>query len=157
MPVTRTRILPAALLSACLLTLAACDGGQPEAASGPAAASPATAAAGASGSADKALCRVVNKAGSDMKAGISDAQQADGSVKPADAKKTFAKFHTTVSEALSSAPAGDVATAARAVADEISKAAAAADPIGTAADSDFAKLSEDLTTACKTAGVTINF
>lgn len=153
---TRSRIASTALLCAGLFGLAACDSAAPEAAApAPATASSAPAAATTAG--DKTLCRTVHKAASDMRAGISNVQQADGSVKPADAKKAFGEFGSTVGEALTSSAASDVTVAAQAVADEIAQAAATADPIGTAADSDFAKLSEDLTTACEAAGVTIYF
>ncbi|WP_189332988.1 hypothetical protein [Actinoplanes ianthinogenes] len=160
---TRSRIVPAALLLACLTGLAGCDSdadtttGATPAASGAAASAGSSAPAAGAPVGDKELCTTLNKAASTMKGGISDAQQADGSVAAKDAKEAFAKFHKAVDEALGAAATTEVTTAARAVADEIAKAAQADDPIGAAADAGFADLSEDLTTACRTAGVTINF
>ncbi|WP_328473030.1 hypothetical protein OHA21_11440 [Actinoplanes sp. NBC_00393] len=154
---TRFRILPAALAGACLLSLAACDSADPAEKAAPPAAAASSAPAVASGARDQALCKTMSSAGSDMKGGISQAQQADGSVKPADAKKSFSAFHATVTEALAGTGESDVVTAARALAEEIAAAARTDDPIATAADSDFEKLSGDLTTACEAAGVTVNF
>ncbi|MFF0375739.1 hypothetical protein [Actinoplanes missouriensis] len=167
----RSRILPVVLLGACLATLAACgDDDSPSAASSapaaPAAAGSSTgagSAAGAGSSAavvapdDKALCKTLNTAATALRNGITNAQQDGGGVRAADAKKTFIAFHTTVTEALAFAPASDVTTAAKAIADELDAAAKSADPIGSAADSDFDKLGNDLTTACKAAGVTVMF
>ncbi|MEU4564607.1 hypothetical protein AB0F72_40015 [Actinoplanes sp. NPDC023936] len=158
----RSRILPVVLLGACLTTLAACgDGDTPSAASSPGSAT-ATAGAAASAAAavapdDRALCKTLNTAATALRTGITNAQQDGGGVLAADAKKTFTAFHTTVTEALASAPASDVTTAAKAIADELGAAAISADPIGSAADSDFEKLGNDLTTACKAAGVTVMF
>ncbi|MBB4740452.1 hypothetical protein BJY16_003911 [Actinoplanes octamycinicus] len=157
-----SRIVPAALLLACLTGLAGCDSdadtttGAAPAGSG-AAAPAGSAAPAAPAGGDKELCTTLNKAASAMKGGISDAQQADGSVAAKDAKAAFAKFHKAVDEALGAAGTTEVTTAARAVADEIAKAAQAEDPIGAAADAGFAELSENLTSACQTAGVKINF
>ncbi|MBG0564407.1 hypothetical protein [Actinoplanes aureus] len=153
---TRSRIVPAVLFCVCLLGLASCDDAETETGAGPAAPSAAAASAAPVAADDKALCKTVNTAGSTMKTNISNAQRADGSVPPADVKKIFSEFHTTVNEALAGADS-KVATAARAVAKEISAAAAAADPIGTAAESDFEQLSTELTAACKAAGTDINF
>ncbi|GIE89779.1 hypothetical protein SAMN06264365_116117 [Actinoplanes regularis] len=173
----RSRLVPAALLCACLTGLAACDGGNTEADTqvAPPAAAASSAPAGAAstapgdastlpggttggnGSGDKALCQTLNKAGSVMKNNISQAQKADGHVEVADAKKAFTTFHSTVTKSLASAPESSVTAAARAIATEIAKAATSADPISTAAAGGFEKLSGNLTTACKTAGVTINF
>ncbi|GIF07376.1 hypothetical protein [Actinoplanes siamensis] len=180
----RSRIAATALLCACLAGLAACGDDTPAAA--PAAPSSTanngvangatnsgapngTANDGATNSGapnggavldppgDKAVCDTVNKAGSTMKNGISEAQKQDGHVEAEDARKAFSTFHTTVDEALVLARDTEVTVAARAVADEVAKAARSADPIGTAADAGFAELSEKLTAACGTAGVTVNF
>ncbi|GIF12778.1 hypothetical protein FHX34_102926 [Actinoplanes teichomyceticus] len=165
----RFRLVPAVLLCACLAGLAACGdadaeaGGTRATAPSPSTTTPSTttpsattpSAGGATG--DKALCDTVNAAAAAMKGSISDAQQANGAVAPADAKDAFTTFHRAVTEALVFAPDTDVATATRAVADEIAKAAAADDPIGTAADSGFAGLGSTLTDACKAAGATIDF
>lgn len=165
----RSRIVPVVLLCACLTGLAACNDAETEAGPAPttAASAPAAAAssaplagssaAGTNVTSDKEVCETLNKAGSTMKTSITNAQKADGNVAAADAKAAFAKFHKTATEALLFAADTRVTTAARAVADEVAKAAADADPIATAADSGFAELSGNLTTACKTAGVTINF
>jgi hypothetical protein len=163
----RTRLVPAALLCACLASLAACgDSGTESAAPAPsvtAAGSSATAGAdpsrnsGATAADDKSLCKTLDKAGSTMKNGISQTQKADGHVEVADAKRAFAKFHNTVTEALVSAPDTDVTVAARAIADEVGKAATAADTVSAAAGAGFEQLSGNLTTACKAAGVRINF
>jgi hypothetical protein len=166
--VTRSRFLPAVVLCACLSALAACsDSASPSSttatsttassADGSPAAGGAASGAGAASVGDKALCRTLNTAAKDLRAGIADAQQADGSVKATDAKNTFTKFHTTVTETIAAAEITEVTAAAKAIADELGTAAKAADPISTAADSDFAKLGEDLTAACKTAGVEVMF
>ncbi|WP_160165913.1 hypothetical protein [Actinoplanes sp. OR16] len=155
------RFLPVAV---CLFALAACGDSSSPAAAPTAAASTAAAAPSAASAAsaasvveDKALCKALNTAAKDLRTGITEAQQDGGGVKAADAKRTFTKFHTTVTEALAFAPASEVTTAAKAIADELGDAAKAADPIGTAADSNFTQLGEDLTTACKSAGVEIMF
>ncbi|GLW31847.1 hypothetical protein Areg01_47860 [Actinoplanes regularis] len=166
----RSRLVPAALLCACLTGLTACDGGnteadtqvaQPAATASSAPAGAASTAPGGTtdgnGPGDKALCQTLNKAGSVMKNNISQAQKADGHVEVADAKKAFTTFHSTVTKSLASAPESSVTAAARAIAAEIAKAATSADPISTAAAGGFEELSGNLTTACKTAGVTINF
>ncbi|MFI1994029.1 hypothetical protein [Actinoplanes sp. NPDC020271] len=173
-----SRIVPVALLCACLAGLAACgDSDTTSAPKGPApaAASPAPLSSAAAQEAaddaadysaanggvketgDKGLCDTVNKAGSTMKNDIMGAQKADGHVEAADAKKAFVSFHGTVDAALAFAKPSDVTVAARAVADEVNKAATAKDPITAAADAGFDELSGKLTTACKTVGVTINF
>ncbi|WP_203827392.1 hypothetical protein [Actinoplanes palleronii] len=170
----RSRIVPAVLLCAALAGLAACDDADTEAGSAPSAAPSAVAStgaasapaattgaasapAGAAPANDKALCEMLNKTASTMKNTIANGQKADGHVEPADVQNAFAKFHKAVDEALLFATDSKVTSAARAVADEVSKAAADPDPIGTAADSGFEKLSTDLTTACQSVGVTINF
>jgi hypothetical protein len=175
--VTRYRFLPAVVFCACLSVMAACSDSSspdgPTSAAGSSTAASSSAGAAGDGSAggassgdasggqnvvgDKALCRTLNTAAKDLRGGIADAQQADGGVRAADAKNTFTKFHTTVTEALAFAEVSEVTTAAKAIADELGTAAQATDPIGTAADSDFTKLGEDLTAACKTAGVTVMF
>ena len=106
---------------------------------------------------DKSLCETVNTAGKTMKTGITESQQTEGGVLAADAKRHFQKFSTAVSKALVSAEAGEVTSAAKALADEIGRAAKDADPIGTAAASNFEQLSSDITAACKSAGVTVDF
>ncbi|WIM98681.1 hypothetical protein ACTOB_002288 [Actinoplanes oblitus] len=153
---TRSRILPAALVLALLTGLAGCDGdADPATGAAPAAGSPAPAAGAAVG--DKELCTTLNKAASAMKGGISDAQKPDGSVAAKDAREAFTRFHKAAAEALALAGSTEVSTAARAVTDEIAKAAQAADPIGAASGAGFGELSENLTSACETAGVKINF
>ncbi|WP_433832223.1 hypothetical protein ACQP2E_15575 [Actinoplanes sp. CA-015351] len=163
---TRFRFLPTALFCACLSVLTACSSSpaSPTAASSATASSAAGDAAGAAAGgavttavADKALCKTLNTAATALRTGITEAQQEGGGVKAADAKRTFTKFHTTVSEALAFAETSDVSTAAKAIADELGKAAKATDPISSAADSNFDKLGTDLTEACKTAGVTVMF
>ncbi|MEU8240894.1 hypothetical protein AB0C07_21840 [Actinoplanes missouriensis] len=168
----RSRILPVVLLGACLVTLAACGDDSPSAASSAPAAPAAGSSAGGSSAGgssaggssaagvapdDKALCKTLNTAATALRNGITNAQQDGGGVRAADAKKTFIAFHRTVTEALAFAPASDVTSAAKAIADELDAAAKSADPIGSAADSDFDKLGNDLTTACKAAGVTVMF
>ncbi|MBB2947571.1 hypothetical protein FB565_007342 [Actinoplanes lutulentus] len=161
---TRFRFLPAALFCACLSVLAACSSSPAEptaaAASSAGASSAGASPAGAAVTtvvADKALCKTLNTAATALRTGITEAQQEGGGVKAADAKRTFIKFHTTVTEALAFAETSDVSTAAKAIADELDKAAKATDPISSAADSNFARLGTDLTEACKTAGVTVMF
>ncbi|WP_221327100.1 hypothetical protein [Actinoplanes sp. L3-i22] len=160
----RSRIVPVALLCACLASLAACGDSNTESAAPKTSAIAAAPSASGGGTGtggkvtgDKELCDTVNKAGSTMKNGLSQAQKADGHVEVADAKKAFTAFHATVNESLVFAEATEVTVAARAVADEVAKAATAADPISAAADAGFAQLSGNLTTACQAAGVTINF
>ncbi|MEU4688947.1 hypothetical protein [Actinoplanes sp. NPDC023714] len=175
----RFRFVPAVVLCVCAAALAAC-GEEPSSPAPASSAAPASTAAPAAGAApassaasdagpdaaggaagtiaeDKALCRELNTAAKDLRTGITEAQQDGGGVKAADAKRTFTAFTRTVTEAVASAPDSAVVAAAAAIADELGAAAAAADPIGTAADSDFAKLGNDLTAACKTAGVEIMF
>ncbi|WP_155123475.1 MULTISPECIES: hypothetical protein [unclassified Actinoplanes] len=134
-------------------TPAAGNGSAPAAGNG-------TAAAGAPGPGstdDRTVCHLVDQAGSVMKAGISQVQRSDGHVEPADAKNVFTTFHTAIDNALAKAADSDVTTAARAVSKEIGTAAAAPDPISAAANAGFDVLSTKLTTACQSAGVTINF
>ncbi len=156
----RSRLLPAALLCAGLLTLAACSDTPAEPSATPAAGTSAgtSAAAGAPVAiGDAELCRTVDTAGKAMKTGITESQQSQGGVLPADAKRHFTKFHTTVGEALTSASASPVTTAAQALSDEIGVAADSGDPVGTAAGADFEGLSRTMTTVCAAAGVEIDF
>ncbi|WP_436520865.1 hypothetical protein [Actinoplanes sp. HUAS TT8] len=166
----RSRIVPVALLCACLAGLAACSdkdtasaapvAGATSAApsaSVVAAAPSASVAAGGKVTGDKELCDTVSKAGSAMKEGIMTAQKQDGHVEVTDARHSFVTFHNTINEALAFTEATDVTVAARAIADEVGKAATAADPISAAAGAGFDQLSSKLTTACKAAGVTVNF
>jgi hypothetical protein len=165
--VIRSRLVPAALFCLCLAGLAACGDADPESAApatsvtaaGPAASVGANPGqnTGAKASGDKSLCDTLNKAGSAMKNGISQAQRADGHVEVTDAKKVFATFHSTVTEALAASVDTEVTVAARAIADEVGKAATSADPISAAAGAGFEQLSGNLTTACQAAGVSINF
>ncbi|MEV6346237.1 hypothetical protein [Actinoplanes sp. NPDC051851] len=160
---TRSRILPtAALVCAALAALTACSDSGTETAAAPqspaaAAVSASAAPADANATGDKSLCSAVNTAGSTMKSDITSAIDAKGDVDTAKARTALTEFHTAVTRALVVTGDTDVAHAARAVADEIDKAAKADDPIATAADADFETLSESLTTACKSAGVEINF
>jgi hypothetical protein len=177
----RSRIVPVALLCACLAGLAACGDSDTKSAaptppgrsvaplSSAAAAEAADeaadriaeagggAATGVNEGGDKGLCDLVNKAGSTMKGTILQNQKADGHVDAAAAKDAFTTFHKTVSGALIFAKTSEVTVAAQAVADEVSKAASAKDPISAAADAGFDKLSGNLTTACQNIGVKINF
>ncbi|MEU4427513.1 hypothetical protein AB0F81_43395 [Actinoplanes sp. NPDC024001] len=154
----RYRILPAALFCTCLAALAACSGTDDEKAAAPAPASPAAVAATTDSAVDDAtLCKTMNIAGKTMVTDLTNAQQSEGGVLPADAKKVFTKFHDSATKALASAGDSEVTSASRKLTDEIGKAAASADPIGVAADANFTELNADLTTACQAIGVKVNF
>ncbi len=155
----RSRIVPVALLCACLTSLAACNDKDTESAPPASKVTTVAPSVAASGKAltDKELCSTVSTAGSDMKNAISAAQKADGHVEAKDAASAFAKFHKTLDENLVFAEDTPVTEAVRAISDEVGKAATATDPISAAADAGFDKLSGNLTTACQAEGFKINF
>jgi hypothetical protein len=151
------------------LTLAGCGGEEDTTAesapsvsaapSAPAASasSPPSPSAAPAGKSDKELCESAKQAGEDMKASLVTALQADAAAAPA----AFRKILTELDEKMTAlaAAGGDTAVTAglKQFAAEAAKAAKAADPAAAADNPTFEKVGTDLSAACKTAGVDINF
>jgi hypothetical protein len=165
------RIATTALICASLLGLAACGeeesttptGSAPSASTAAASTAPAesaapSSAAGGGGTSDKKLCESAKKAGDQMKGEFISALQADGGdIKPATYKKILIDMKDEMVALAAEGGDSKVATALKAFGAEAEKAASAADP-GTAADNPaFEKAGKDITSACKAAGVTVNF
>lgn len=165
----RTRITSAVLFTAAVLSLSACgDDDKSEAgasttssvaataASGPPTpAAEATTAAAAGGAGDKKVCEDANKAGEAMKDALVKAVSG-GDLAAADAKKMLTDFAAQMTTAVG-AETGPAATQAKKLADVAAKTAAATDPFAAMEDPSFEQAGTDLTAACKTAGVKVNF
>ncbi|MGC4807030.1 hypothetical protein [Micromonospora sp. DT233] len=164
------RIATTALICASLLGLAACGedestttaGSAPSASTTTSSSAPAESAAPSApaggGTSDKKLCESAKKAGDQMKGEFLSALQADGGdIKPATYKKILVDMKNEMDALAAEGGDSKVATALKAFGAEAEKAATAADP-GAAADNPaFEKAGKEITTACKAAGVTVNF
>ncbi|WP_447140088.1 hypothetical protein [Micromonospora sp. LZ34] len=133
-------------------------GSTPSAApSSAAAASSAPASSAATGGkSDKELCESAKKVGDEMKAALVAAMQA-GDPSPAVFKQILTDLDQKMTSLVSAGHDSKVATAIKLFGAEASKAAAAADPATAADNPAFEKAGADITAACKTAGVNVNF
>ncbi|MFI6824374.1 hypothetical protein ACIBJE_26030 [Micromonospora sp. NPDC050187] len=162
------RVVSAVLICASL-TLAGCGGGEDStaesapsvssapsspAASDSSAPSPSAAAGGAS---DKELCESAKKFGNDMKTSLVTALQADQAAAPAAFRKILTELDVKMTALAATGGDTPVTVAIRQFGVEAAKAAKAADPAAAAANPTFEKVGTDLTTACKKAGVDVNF
>ncbi len=169
----RFRITSSLFICASVLVLAACGGadettaGSAPAASStvaapaatPAASTPADSAAG--GTSDKDLCESANQAGEKMKKDFIAAFQAagGGELPPAaELKKILTDMNDELSTLASSgAEDSKVVAALEKFGSEATKAAKSSDPATAADNPEFEKAGSDITAACKSAGVQVNF
>lgn len=165
------RVTSAALICASLLTLTACGGedtattagSAPSATAAPASAAASSApsssaAAGTTGgTSDKKLCESAKKAGEDMKAKLIAAMRSGEVPSTAEFKKILIDLGEELTTLASAGGDSKVATAMKQIGAEASKAAATADPATAANNAAFEKAGTDLATACKAAGVNVNF
>jgi hypothetical protein len=167
------RVTSSLFICASVLALAACGGAdETKAGSAPAASStvaapaatptsstPADSAAG--GTSDQDLCESAHEAGEKMKKDFIAAFQASGGgeLPPvAELKKILTDLNDELS-GLASAGAEDseVVAALEKFGSEAAKAAKASDPATAADNPAFEKAGSDITAACKSAGVKVNF
>ncbi|MEE6263144.1 hypothetical protein [Plantactinospora sonchi] len=114
--------------------------------------------AAAGGQSDKELCESVKKAGDKLKEAFIGAMTSGEEPEPAAFKGILTDMSEEVTALVAAAEADSkVAAALKAFGAETSKAASAADPVTAAANPAFEKAGADITAACKTAGVTVNF
>jgi hypothetical protein len=160
--------ITSALFVASVFALAACgseddttaSGSAPtaSAAAAPSAAPPSSAAADtAGGSRDKEICESVKKAGEDMKSSLITALQSGGAPSPAVFKKILTDLDKEVSSLAESGGDSEVSAALKKFGAEAAKAAKAQDPAEAADNPDFEKAGADITAACKSSGVDVNF
>lgn len=123
----------------------------PSAVATSAAATPSSPAAGAAS--DKELCEAVKKASTEMKAELVKVATA-GEPSAEDFKKILTELEKRVTTAAATGD-GKVAAALRTFGAEAAKAASAADPATAADNPAFEKAGEDITTACKAAGINV--
>lgn len=112
--------------------------------------------AAAGGKSDKELCESAKVVGDDMKAALIAAMQS-GDPSPAVFKQILTDLDQKMTSLVSAGSDSKVATAIKQFGAEASKAAAAADPATAADNPAFEKAGADITAACKTAGVSVNF
>ncbi|MFF0721877.1 hypothetical protein [Micromonospora sp. NPDC003816] len=165
------------LACACLLALTACGGDSADTAADPApsavpptatvappsatptpdASAPSTASA-ADVVGDKKLCQSAKKASDGMRAELVKALQSGGEPTPAVFKEILGGLEKEMTK-LAASGGGDskVAAAMGKFSTEAGRAAAAADPAAAADNPGFAKAGENLTAACKKAGVEVVF
>ncbi|MEO3748552.1 hypothetical protein [Plantactinospora sp. B5E13] len=159
------------MICASLITLSACGGEEPEntagstpstsaaapSASAPASSAPASAPAGAA-TGDKELCESVKKAGEEMMDAFVAAFTSGNEPDSAELKKVLTDLSKEL-ETLAASGGADskVVAALKGFGAEASKAASAADPMTAAENPAFEKAGSEITAACKTAGVTVNF
>ncbi|MBM2621944.1 hypothetical protein JIG36_41230 [Actinoplanes sp. LDG1-06] len=157
----------AALVGASLMSLAACSGDDTSTASStpttatsaqPAAETTTEAVAPAGDApADKDVCEAAGKADKAMKAELIEALKAsNGEPTAADYKKVLTGLATQLTTAVGSSET-EVGKAVKAFVADATEAANAADPVTAADNPEFTKAGSDLTAACKTAGVTVNY
>ncbi|WP_431727565.1 hypothetical protein [Verrucosispora sp. TAA-831] len=161
------------LACACLLALTACGGDStdtaadtapsvvPPSSAAPSSATPPAPDASAPSTAsaadvvgDKKLCQSAKKASDGMRAELVKAMQSGGEPTPAVFKKILGGLEKEMTT-LAATGGGDskVAAALGKFSTEAGRAAAAADPATAADNPTFTKAGEDLTAACKKAGV----
>ncbi|MET8232098.1 hypothetical protein ABZS77_15650 [Micromonospora sp. NPDC005298] len=120
-----------------------------------AAAAPSGATTG--GTSDKKLCESAKKAGDEMKAALIEMVRT-GEPSAADYKKILTGIDRELTRVASTGAANSkVAAALRRFGDEAAKAAAAPDPASAADNPTFEKAGATITSACKAAGVSVNF
>lgn len=106
---------------------------------------------------DKELCESANKAGRDMKDALMAILKSGKEPSAADYKKILTDLNEQLTTLASAGGDTEVATALKQFGAEAAKAAAAADPENAVDNPAFEKAGSDITTACKAAGVDVNF
>lgn len=168
MIVQRARHFLALLTIVSALAGAGCsDGGaEPDAAPAPASSATAPAPAASTGSgasaaatpvSDVTLCKSVQQIGDELKDDLIELSSSGDDPTPARFKVILEKLESKVAAAAALAGEGTVGTAAKALGAEAGKAAQNADPAAVVSGPDFEKAGNDLTAACKTAGVNVLF
>ncbi|MEV5208615.1 hypothetical protein AB0K35_14180 [Micromonospora sp. NPDC053740] len=163
-----SRLASAMLILAVSTSLAACGDGDKATTAAPTASAPTSAAPSAvatsaaatpasppaAGAAtDKQLCEAVKKASDEMRTEMVKVATT-GDASAADFKKILAGLEQKVTTVASTGD-GKVADALRTFAAEAAKAAAAADPATAADNPVFEKAGKEISTACKTHGVSM--
>ncbi|MFI7606015.1 hypothetical protein ACIBTV_12905 [Micromonospora sp. NPDC049366] len=106
---------------------------------------------------EKTLCESAEKAGQDMKKALIAAVQSGNEPSAEVYRKMLTDLHDKLAALTPGGGDGKVADALNRMGAEAAKAAAAGDPAAAADNPAFEKAGTDLTAACKTAGVTVNF
>ncbi|MFC4019462.1 hypothetical protein ACFOW4_16175 [Micromonospora sp. GCM10011542] len=170
----RFRVFSTMLISASLMTLAACGGEDTTTTAGstPSATTASSAAASASSApsastgttaamSDKELCEAVEKAGNEMRpalaAAMQSALQSGEEPSPVVFKEILTGLEQKITKAVPAGANSEAATAVKRFAAEAAKAAAAKNPVDASENPAFEKAGADITAACKAAGVTVNF
>lgn len=162
-PVKLNRLASTMLICASVVALSACGDEATETTAGsspgasPASTSAAPSSPAAASMSDKEICEAVKKAGDEMKELVITAAQSGKTPTAAEFQKMLTDMQTTATSLASSGGEGPVTTAMKQLVAEVSKAATAADPMTAADNPAYVKAGADLTAACKTAGVNINF
>ncbi|MFI7070675.1 hypothetical protein [Micromonospora sediminicola] len=162
------RIFPVVLACVAVTALSACggedsstraDSAAASAAPTPASSTPSTAPTSAAAAAtvgEKDLCTSAKKINDEMKAKLVTAMQSSGDTN-AQLAKILKELGGKVSALVATAGDGPAATALRQFSVEVTKAAAAPDPVTAADNPTMAKAGEDFNAACKAVGVTTVF
>ena len=154
------------LICVSVLPLTACGGKDDTsttAGSAPAASAPAPASASpaggdtAGGANDKKLCESVRSAGEKMKSSLITALQAGEEPSPAVFKKILTDLDKEVTSLAEAGGDSEVGAALQKLGSEAAKAAKASDPAEAADNPEFEKAGTEITAACKSAGVDVNF
>ncbi|HEX5543341.1 MAG TPA: hypothetical protein VFX60_17605 [Micromonospora sp.] len=106
---------------------------------------------------DKELCESAKKAGEESKAALITIMKSGKEPSAADYKKMLTEMGETLTTLASAGGDSKVATAIRQMGAEASKAAAASNPEEAVENPAFEKAGADLTDACKTTGINVNF
>ncbi|SDS67786.1 hypothetical protein [Actinoplanes derwentensis] len=122
------------------------------------AATPEATSVAAAEPADKVICEDAAKASDSFKKALLTLAQAggNGEIAPADAKLMLTDFGKHLTEAVAGSTT-EVGKNAQIIADDATKAAAAADPISAVGAPESVKAGTALNAACKAAGVKTNF
>ncbi len=155
----RARLFFASLTVVSALAAAGCsDGGaEPDAAPAPVPSSGAAVPSAAAPVSEVTLCRSVQQIGDELKDDLIELSNSGDEPTPARFKVILEKLESKVSAAAAPANDGAVATAAKALGAEAGRAARDADPAAVVSGAGFEKAGNDLTAACKTAGVNVLF
>ena len=162
-PVKRILATSSLLICVSVLPLTACGGKDDTsttAGSAPAASVPAASPAGgdtAGGANDKKLCESVRTAGEKMKSSLITALQSGEEPSPAVFKKILTDLDKEVTSLAEAGGDSEVGAALQKLGSEAAKAAKASDPAEAADNPEFEKAGTEITAACKSAGVDVNF
>lgn len=166
--VNRFRLTCTVVVSAALLALAGCGEEDSTAASAPSAsasdtstapsaAAPSSSTGATGGASDKELCQNAKSAGDEMKGAFLTAMQSGKEPEPAVFQEIMKGLEQKMVAAATAGGDSKVAGLMRDFAAEAGKVAVAADPGTAAANPTFEKVGEDLSAACKAAGVKATF